>query len=82
MLWSILILLCLLPHVVFSRHTIITGHTPEYADISLIFYKYDEGIFNTKNKVFEINPDQEGYFHVEFKIQETTYLFAESGAFI
>jgi|GEM_PF-1837511 len=80
MIWVLTIFLLLFPDVVFSRTTIVTGNAPEYAGISLVFYEYHERVFDTKNKIFEIIPDEEGNFKAEFEINDITYLFTESGA--
>jgi len=58
----------------------ITGRSIEHAGARLIFYEYNEGVFQTKNKVFEISPDSAGYFSSVAVLEETKFLFADEGS--
>ncbi len=82
MVWFLSILLWLLPQPGFSGLTSISGHSPGYAGVPVVFYEYTEGVFNTKNVIFEFTPDEKGYFHSDFEIDKTTCLYSETGALI
>jgi len=82
MIWFFSILLLLLSQPCISGVTSVSGNAPEYSGTSIVFYEYLEGVFQTRRPVFQFTPDTKGDFHAEFIIDETKFLFTETGALL
>jgi len=57
------------------------GNAQEYKSSTLIFNKYSDRITYLREKVFELNIDEEGNFDTTFDIDEITYVFSEFGVY-
>lgn len=61
--------------------TIIYGNAKDYANSTIIFYKYSDRITYQKEKLFELEIDANGDFYASTNISTTTYTFATFGVY-
>ncbi|MDR2835788.1 MAG: redoxin domain-containing protein [Bacteroidales bacterium] len=78
-------LICILFFVSVSfflfSESVIFGTAKEYANNTIIFYKYADGITCMKEKLFDLKFDEKGNFNISIENQNITYVFAEFGTY-
>lgn len=64
-----------------SVATLIEGRNKEYAGKKLEFFRFANPITQEKIHVFTLEPDQEGNFSAEVKVNHTTFVFSDFGIY-
>lgn len=68
----------------FSWHSVATkieGNSKEYAGQKLDFFRYSNPVTLEKIYVFTIEPDREGNFSADVKVDHTTFVFSDFGVY-